>query len=135
MLMYYIRVPVTGGPSLIHTFMTAYSNAHNSVTFWILSGMSSAPSSEAAGEPAPPPPRALKREPVQWEMHMEPSTGRAFYTNDAGATVDAVPEGDVVVGDLPFPDQAEPNAQLEVKSDEPPSEKPPRQNSPHRSQK
>eukprot|EP00946_MAST-07B_sp_MAST-7B-sp1_P000613 g613.t1 len=85
--------------------------------------MSSAPSSEAAGEPAPPPPRALKREPIQWEMHMEPSTGRAFYTNDAGATVDAVPEGDVVVGDLPFPDQAEPHAQLEVKSDEPPPEK------------
>ena len=84
--------------------------------------MSSAPSRSAAGEPAPPPPSAVEREPVQWEMHVEPSKGRTFYTNEAGETVDAVPEGGVVVGDLPFPDQVEPTAQLEVQSEEPPSE-------------
>ena len=57
---------------------------------------------------------------MQWECTWS-RRGRTFYTNEAGETVDAS-QGGVVVGDLPFPDQVEPTAQLEVQSEEPPSE-------------
>ena len=68
---------------------------------------------DAAAKLLPP----LEPDPEQWEALVDPASGDTFYSNEFGAKVDAIPDGDVVVGDLPFPGEM---AGLEVKSDSPP---------------